>query len=102
MRSGWQERDGRLRRWTVSPVAIGRLGQTAHERNVIVDLFAIGAEAYAFERASFDLIVLFYHFDRRLFPRLFSAGRCIDLQDGFALGSGNGITGIDGRTSGQK
>jgi SAM-dependent methyltransferase len=57
----------------VSTVAIGKLGQAARHLKVIIDLLAIDAEAYTFEPASFDLIVLFYHFDRRLFPRIISA-----------------------------
>jgi SAM-dependent methyltransferase len=57
----------------VSTVAIGKLGQAAGQLQVAVNLFAMDAAAYTFEAASFDLVVLFYHFDRRLFPRIVHA-----------------------------
>jgi SAM-dependent methyltransferase len=57
----------------ISDVAIGKLSQAALERNVKVDLFAGDAAEYKLEPAHFDLIVLFYHLDRSLFPRIFSA-----------------------------
>jgi len=66
------------RRWQVtvveiSDVAIGKLNQAARELNVNVDLIAGDAAEYNFEPAHFDLIVLFYHLDRSLFPRIVSA-----------------------------
>jgi SAM-dependent methyltransferase len=66
------------RRWQVSvvdlsDVAIGKLSQSALDLNVKVDLFVGDAAAYEFEPARFDLIVLFYHLDRNLFPKIVSA-----------------------------
>ncbi len=63
------------RQWRVtvvelSDVAIGKLSHAARELNVIVDLFAGDAAKYKFELARFDLIVLFYHLDRSLFPKI--------------------------------
>jgi SAM-dependent methyltransferase len=57
----------------LSDVAIGKLSQAALELNVNVDLFAGDAAKYKLEPAQFDLIVLFYHLDRSLFPRIVSA-----------------------------
>jgi SAM-dependent methyltransferase len=57
----------------LSEVAIGKLRQAALELNVNVDLVAGDAAEYNFELAQFDLIVLFYHLDRSLFPRIVSA-----------------------------
>ena len=57
----------------ISDVAIGKLSQAALERNVKVDLFAGDVAEYKLEPAHFDLIVLFYHLDRSLFARIFSA-----------------------------
>ena len=66
------------RRWQVtvvelSDVAIGKLSQAALELHVNLDLFAGDAAEYKLEPAQFDLIVLFYHLDRSLFPRIVSA-----------------------------
>lgn len=57
----------------ISDVAIGKLRQAALELNVNVDIFAGDAAEYKLEPAQFDLIVLFYHLDRSLFPRMVSA-----------------------------
>jgi SAM-dependent methyltransferase len=57
----------------VSEVAIGKLGQAAGQLNVKINLFAVDAGEYDFEPAGFDLIVLFYHLDRGLFPKIVSA-----------------------------
>ena len=54
----------------VSEVAIGKLSQAAGHLNVKINLFAIDAAEYDFELARFDLIVLFYHLDRNLFPKI--------------------------------
>jgi len=56
----------------VSEVAIGKLGQAAGQLNVKINLFAIDAAEYDFEPERFDLIVLFYHLDRDLFPKMVS------------------------------
>jgi SAM-dependent methyltransferase len=66
------------KRWQVtvvdlSNVAIGKLIQTARELNVKVDVTVGDAAEYKFEPARFDLIVLFYHLDRNLFPKMVSA-----------------------------
>jgi SAM-dependent methyltransferase len=57
----------------VSEVAIGKLGQAAGQLNVKINLSAIDAAEYDFEPERFDLIVLFYHLDRNLFPEIVSA-----------------------------
>lgn len=66
------------RHWQVSVVdlsdiAIGKLGQTARELNVKLEALVGDAAEYKFEPARFDLIVLFYHMDRNLFPKIVSA-----------------------------
>jgi SAM-dependent methyltransferase len=57
----------------LSDVAIAKLSQAALELHFNVDLFAGDAAEYSFEPAQFDLIVLFYHLDRSLFPKIISA-----------------------------
>jgi SAM-dependent methyltransferase len=57
----------------ISEVAISRLNQEALQLNLTLDLFALDASEYKFEPAQFDLIVLFYHFDRNLCSRIVSA-----------------------------
>jgi SAM-dependent methyltransferase len=57
----------------VSEVAISKLSQTAAQLNVKIKLFAVDAAEYDFRSAHFDLIVLFYHMDRTLFPKVVSA-----------------------------
>jgi SAM-dependent methyltransferase len=57
----------------ISDVAIGKLGQAALEPNLKLELLVGDASEYKFEHARFDLIVLFYHLDRRLFPKIVSA-----------------------------
>jgi len=66
------------RHWRVSgvdlsDVAIGKLSQAALELNVKLELLVGDAAEYKFEPAQFDLIVLFYHLDRGLFPKIVSA-----------------------------
>lgn len=66
------------RNWKVtvvdlSDVAIGKLSQTALERNVKLEVLVGDSSEYKFEPARFDLIVLFYHLDRKLFPKIISA-----------------------------
>jgi SAM-dependent methyltransferase len=56
----------------VSEVALGKLSQAAAQRNVKIDLLAIDAAEYTFEPAGLDLVVLFYHLDRSLFPKIVS------------------------------
>jgi SAM-dependent methyltransferase len=57
----------------VSDVAMAKLRQAAGDLNLDIKLFVGDAADYTFEPASFDLIVLFYHMDRSLFPRTVSA-----------------------------
>ncbi len=57
----------------VSGVAIAKLGRSARQRKVNVNAFAVDAAEYRFEPAGFDLIVLFYHLDRSLFPKIVSS-----------------------------
>jgi SAM-dependent methyltransferase len=57
----------------VSDVAIGRLSQAALELDVNLAVFLGDAAEYTFEPTRFDLIVLFYHMDRSLFPKMVSA-----------------------------
>jgi SAM-dependent methyltransferase len=66
------------RNWQVtvvdlSDVAIGKLSQAALELNVKLELLVGDASEYKFEPTRFDLIVLFYHLDRSLFPKIVSA-----------------------------
>ena len=57
----------------VSDVAIGKFSQAALGLNVKIDLFIGDAAEYKFEPTRFDLVVLFYHLDRSLFPKMVSA-----------------------------
>ena len=57
----------------LSAVAIGKLSQAALGLNVKIDLFVGDAAEYKFEPTRFDLVVLFYHLDRSLFPKMVSA-----------------------------
>ena len=67
------DRGWRVSAVDVSEVAIGKLSQAAGHLNLKINLFAVDAAAYGFEPARFDLIVLFYHLDRGLFPKIVSA-----------------------------
>jgi SAM-dependent methyltransferase len=59
----------------ISDVAIGKLTQSALELNITLELLAGDASDYQFEPERFDLILLFYHLDRRLFRRIISSLR---------------------------
>lgn len=66
------------RKWRVSvvdlsKVAIGKLRQAADQLHVDVCLFVQDAAEFSFEAARFDLIILFYHLDRSLFPKIVAA-----------------------------
>ncbi len=67
-RQGWQ-----VTVVDVSDVAIGKLHQAGLNLNVKLELLVADAADYHFEAARFDLIVLFYHTDRDLFPKIASA-----------------------------
>src|ERR1017187_10782296 len=53
-------------------VALGRLAESARALNVKLDLRVGEATQYKFEPARADLIVLFHHLDRSLFPKIVS------------------------------
>ena len=79
----------------LSDVAIGKLSQAALALNVNVDLFAGDAAEYKLEPAQFDLIVLFYHLDRSLFPKIVSAlkpGGLLICKMSLRWDSGDGLT----------
>ena len=57
----------------VSAVAIRKIARSALDLNVELEVFVGDAGAYKFQPARFDLIVLFYHLDRSLFPKIVSA-----------------------------
>src|ERR1700676_4671337 len=65
------------RNWTVtvvdiSGVAIRKLDQKARQLGLELDLSALDAKEYLFKPAYFDLIVMFYHFDRDICPKVLS------------------------------
>ena len=57
----------------LSDVAIAELKRAANDGDVSLDTLALDASDYKFTPSHFDLIVLFYHLDRGLFPRIASA-----------------------------
>jgi tellurite methyltransferase len=57
----------------ISEVAIRKLNQRALQLGLSLDLFVLDAAEYRFEPSQFDLIVLFYHVNRDLCPRIVSA-----------------------------
>lgn len=57
----------------VSDVAIEKVRLAAIQLNLKLDLCAADAADYEFEPTCFDLVVLFYHVDRRLFPKIVSS-----------------------------
>ncbi len=67
------ERTWRVTAVDVSEVALGKLRQSADQLKLNIDLLATDAVEYPFQSAGFDLIVLFYHLDRRLFPKIVAA-----------------------------
>jgi SAM-dependent methyltransferase len=67
------DRGWRVSAVDVSEIAIGKLSQAAGQLNVRINLFAVDAAEYDFASARFDLIVLFYHLDRGVFPKIVSA-----------------------------
>ena len=64
------ERAWRVSAVDISEVALGKLDQAAGPLKANLNLFAMDAAEYAFEAEGFDLIVLFYHLDRGLFPKI--------------------------------
>jgi SAM-dependent methyltransferase len=67
------DRGWRVNAVDISEVAIGKLSQAAGQLNLKINLFTIDAAEYDFRPAQFDLIVLYYHLDRSLFPKIVSA-----------------------------
>lgn len=57
----------------LSEVAIRKLSHAALNLDISLDLFVGDASEYKFASARFDLIVIFYHADRNLFPKVISA-----------------------------
>jgi SAM-dependent methyltransferase len=57
----------------ISEVAIHKLDQKALQLDLRLDLFALDATEYQFKPGHFDLIVMFYYFDRDICPRILSA-----------------------------
>lgn len=57
----------------ISEVATEKLGQAASKLDNKIHLHTMDAAKYEFGLARFDLIVLFYHLDRALFPKIVSA-----------------------------
>jgi SAM-dependent methyltransferase len=57
----------------ISEVAIRKLDRIALQLDLTLDLFALDATEYQFKPGRFDLIVMFYHFDRDICPRILSA-----------------------------
>jgi SAM-dependent methyltransferase len=57
----------------ISDVAIGMLNHAALELNVNLDVVLGDASEYKFVPTRFELIVLFYHMNRALFPKVVSA-----------------------------
>ncbi len=81
----------------VSEVAIGKLSQVARELNLKLELLVGDASEYKFESARFDLIVLFYHLDRSLFPKIVSAlkpGGLLICKMSLRWNSGEGSTAV--------
>jgi 2-polyprenyl-3-methyl-5-hydroxy-6-metoxy-1,4-benzoquinol methylase len=57
----------------ISDVAIQKLAEKARKLDLTLNLYALDASALQFEPDSFDLIVMFYHFDRGICARVCSA-----------------------------
>jgi 2-polyprenyl-3-methyl-5-hydroxy-6-metoxy-1,4-benzoquinol methylase len=57
----------------ISKVAIRTLAQKAQQLGVALDMFALDAKDYLFASNQFDLIVMFYHFDRDLASKILSS-----------------------------
>ena len=57
----------------ISEVAIRKLGQKAQQLDLTLDLLTLDAREYKFKPTCFDLIVMFYHFDRDICSRVLLA-----------------------------
>jgi SAM-dependent methyltransferase len=97
------------RNWRVtvvdlSNVAIGKLSQAALELNVNLNLLVGDAAEYKFEPTRFDLIVLFYHLDRNLFPKIVSAlkpGGLLICKMSLQWDPDGGVTGVSANPLGR-
>jgi SAM-dependent methyltransferase len=56
----------------ISEVAIRILHQKAQQLDLTLDLLALDAREYSFQPAYFNLILMFYHFDRNICPKVLS------------------------------
>jgi SAM-dependent methyltransferase len=65
----------------ISEVAIHKLHQKAQQLDLTLNLLALDAKDYPFQPACFDLIVMFYHFDRDICPKVLSTLK----PDGFLI-----------------
>ncbi len=54
----------------ISEVAIRKLEQRAQGLDLTLELLSLDVKEYPFKPASFDLIVMFYHFDRNICPKI--------------------------------
>jgi SAM-dependent methyltransferase len=57
----------------ISEIAIRKLEQKAQELDLTLELLTLDVKEYPFKPACFDLIVMFYHFDRDICPSVVSA-----------------------------
>jgi ubiquinone/menaquinone biosynthesis C-methylase UbiE len=57
----------------ITEVAIRKLHQKAQQFDLTLDLHALDASDFPFETAQFDVILMFYHFDRDICPKVISA-----------------------------
>jgi SAM-dependent methyltransferase len=86
------------RKWQVtvvdiSEVAIRKLDQKAQLLGLTLDLIALDAKDYPLRPNCFDLIVMFYHFDRDICPRVLSTlkpGGFVICKSGVCWGSYEG------------
>ena len=62
------ERDWHVTAVDISSVAIGKLPVLQNITAVVSDI-----EEYELKENAYDLVVLFYHFDRNLFPKIYKA-----------------------------
>jgi SAM-dependent methyltransferase len=56
----------------ISEVAIRKLHEKAQQLGLTLDLQALDAKEYPFKPACFDLVLMFYHFDRDICPKVLS------------------------------
>jgi SAM-dependent methyltransferase len=81
MRFGWQRETGGSPSWTSPRLRFTKLHQKAQQLDLTLDLLALDAKEYPFQPACFDLIVMFYHFDRDICPQVLSTLK----PDGFLI-----------------